>query len=226
MINIKIDNLQKGQTIKNYKELCSILDIKHATNGNTKNKQLEELKLYCKYEKDGNKFVIKEIYKTPIKIDLEVKKLKSMKNYKPLECFKISVLKFKNIGVYYILKDNDIYIGSTIQGFRNRFLSHYKGQDKKMKHTYELLQKGGNFYILQDMTGIEDEQLIRMVENEYINYFINYTDYNVINKLDKVYWQYKNKNCSNKLIKINGYDYEKAIEILSKNNIEIKNWNN
>lgn len=82
VIKIKIDNLQKGQTIKNYKELCSILDIKHATNGNTKNKQLEELKLYCKYEKDGNKFVIKEIYKTPITPVLTVNELLKTKNSK------------------------------------------------------------------------------------------------------------------------------------------------
>lgn len=69
MVNININNLNKGQTIKNYKELCNILDIK-ATTGGAKKNQLKELSLYCDFEKVGNKFIIKEIYKQPtIKID-------------------------------------------------------------------------------------------------------------------------------------------------------------
>lgn len=62
---MKVENLKGGQTIKNYKELCSILDIKPTT-GCSKMKQLSELQMYCNYTKDKNKFIINEIYETPM----------------------------------------------------------------------------------------------------------------------------------------------------------------
>ncbi|EPB8173210.1 hypothetical protein ACRTAL_002387 [Clostridium perfringens] len=58
---MNIKNLTEGMEIKNYKELCNILEIK-VTDGNSKKKQLNELTTYCKYEKIGRKFIIKEIY--------------------------------------------------------------------------------------------------------------------------------------------------------------------
>lgn len=55
--------------IKNYKELCSILEIK-TTTGEAKQKQLRELELYCKYKKQGNKFIIEEVcYKPTLKLE-------------------------------------------------------------------------------------------------------------------------------------------------------------
>lgn len=58
---MKIKNLKVGQEIKNYKELCVILDVKEKT-GNSKIAQLENLERYVKYHKKGNKFIIDEIY--------------------------------------------------------------------------------------------------------------------------------------------------------------------
>jgi hypothetical protein len=59
---LDIENLHKGQLIKNYKELCKIIneDIK---SGNSKKSQLHELSQYCKYHKNGNAFYIDEVYK-------------------------------------------------------------------------------------------------------------------------------------------------------------------
>ena len=77
-----IQNLKQGQVIKNYKELCKILDIKVGA-GNTKLAQLKELERYCKYKKDGNKFVIEEIYNNPLaKVDGRGKSAGSRNNYK------------------------------------------------------------------------------------------------------------------------------------------------
>jgi len=56
-----MQNFIEGQTIKNYKELCKILEIPVKA-GDSKKAQLKELERYCKYKKDGNKFVIEEIY--------------------------------------------------------------------------------------------------------------------------------------------------------------------
>lgn len=58
-----ISNLQIGQKIKNYKELCSVLNEK-IKGGDAKKSQLKELERLCKYHKDGNAFIIDEIYET------------------------------------------------------------------------------------------------------------------------------------------------------------------
>ena len=60
---MNINNLKKGMIIKNYKELCNILDIK-VTTGNAKKSQLTDLLQYCQYHKEGNKFIIDSIYST------------------------------------------------------------------------------------------------------------------------------------------------------------------
>lgn len=62
---MNIGELHIGQIIKNYKELCMLLDIKIAT-GNTKISQLKELHRFCNFDKQGNKFIIKEIYEEPL----------------------------------------------------------------------------------------------------------------------------------------------------------------
>jgi hypothetical protein len=66
---MNINNLKEGQIIKNYKELCNILNIT-SKGGKSKQLQLSDLERYFKYTKDGNKFIINEIYKDPLqKID-------------------------------------------------------------------------------------------------------------------------------------------------------------
>lgn len=59
---MKIENLKVGQVLKNYKELCEILDINIAT-GNARIKQLKTLAEGVEYHKEGNKFVIDKIIK-------------------------------------------------------------------------------------------------------------------------------------------------------------------
>ena len=67
---MNINNLQVGQVVKNYKELCALLGIKVEA-GNSKKAQLKELDRFVKYHKEGNKFVIDEIYSiAKDKIDL------------------------------------------------------------------------------------------------------------------------------------------------------------
>ncbi len=65
---MNIENLYEGQEIKNYKELCNILEIEEKTS-NSQKAQISELKLYVRFTKKGHKFIIKEIYSTPVKLD-------------------------------------------------------------------------------------------------------------------------------------------------------------
>lgn len=57
---MKIENLKIG-TIKNYKELCELLEWE-ISSGNTKKKQLRILGEICDFEKQGNKYIVKELY--------------------------------------------------------------------------------------------------------------------------------------------------------------------
>lgn len=142
-------------------------------------------------------------------------------NYLIIKNFNVDYSKRNNKGIYYIIKDNDIYIGSTVD-FRKRFIQHWNGESKEMKHTYNLLHSGGTFNILYDMTDIEDIELIRMVENEYIQYFKAQTDFNVINHVDGATWKGKNYKQKYKNIKIKIEDYKLALKILKEQGIFIK----
>jgi hypothetical protein len=227
-----ISKLETGMILKSYRDLCKVLNWE-VTGGNTKISQMKELDRYCAWHKEKNKFIIDEIYnEIQERIDLRVNNggnhnQGKFKEYKELN---ISELEWNNIGVYYILKDNDIYIGSTIVGFRDRFQEHYWGNDELMKHTYDMLQDGAIFTILHDMTGINDEVLIRQVENEYMQYFINHTDYNVINKKENAWSLTKKQDKSKtqyKNIKVQKDKYEQAMQCLIDNGfIEPKDTSN
>lgn len=58
----KISNIGTGQVIKNYKELCSLLEIKVKT-GKSKQIQMEKLSEFIEFHKEGNKIVIDRIIK-------------------------------------------------------------------------------------------------------------------------------------------------------------------
>lgn len=60
------------KTYKNWNEICEVMDWK-IIRGTYKKARLKDLDTLCKYHKDGNKFVIDEIYEVPLdKIDNRV----------------------------------------------------------------------------------------------------------------------------------------------------------
>lgn len=61
---MKVQNLRKGQILKNYGELCEVLEVKRKT-GNSKKAQMKELQRYVDLEKKGYKLIIKEKYNKP-----------------------------------------------------------------------------------------------------------------------------------------------------------------
>jgi len=56
--------LETRQIIKNYKMLCELLGVVPSS-GNTKISQLKDFERYCTYHKDGNKYIIDEVFSTP-----------------------------------------------------------------------------------------------------------------------------------------------------------------
>ena len=64
-----MNKLEVGQIFKNYKAVCEWLEIKPTT-GTAKIAQIKEFERYCKYHKEGQKFIIDEVYTEPLdKVD-------------------------------------------------------------------------------------------------------------------------------------------------------------
>ena len=168
------NKLINGMVVKNYKELCSLVE-EEIKDGNSKKAQMKEFERYFKYHKEGHKFVIDEVFDTPLPIE-DSRKGKQHSNFPQ---FKVDEDKWYNKGVYMIKLDNQVYIGSTVN-FRDRFIQHRRKGG--MTHTKELLKQGGEFFILHNMSDIEDIELIRRVEEEYILFYTHETDYDVVNR--------------------------------------------
>ncbi|MCP1159403.1 hypothetical protein [Bacillus infantis] len=62
---MNLSNIKVGDTYKNYKAICEALEEAPKA-GNTKVAQLKEWECHFNFEKQGHKFIIKEIYETPL----------------------------------------------------------------------------------------------------------------------------------------------------------------
>ncbi len=64
----KIDtsNLKTGMIVNNYKELCEKIKQPVKPGGNSRKAQLKEFKCYFDWEKSGRKFIITDVYDTPL----------------------------------------------------------------------------------------------------------------------------------------------------------------
>lgn len=65
---IDVNRLESGVVVKNYKEMCEILE-EDICEGNSKKAQLKEWTRYFAWEKKGQKFIILDIYDEPLPKD-------------------------------------------------------------------------------------------------------------------------------------------------------------
>ena len=128
--------------------------------------------------------------------------------------------KDKSIGVYKIILDNQIYIGSTKVGFRERFIAHMSKFNTLP--TKEMLDNGATFEILQICDGMSENE-IRHIEDNWIQEYRNNSEWKVINELKSVgikgERQYKPKYTK---VRINENDIDRAMELLKNNEIDFK----
>ena len=97
---MKIENLKENMVVKNYKELCELLEIR-VYRGDSKNAQLKELATHVKYEKQGHKFIIKEIYK-----EQKVKEDKRVGGYSEMRTLILRLLNMSNQNNNIVLPTN------------------------------------------------------------------------------------------------------------------------
>ena len=201
--------------VKNYKELCEIMGWMVAS-GCSKKSQLKDLERYCKYHKEGQKIVIDEVFETPLPSNSQSGRPTSI-----ISEFCIDEDKFNNGGVYIIQLEDEIYIGSTVN-FRLRFNTHKSKSNTKLPQTKDLIERGGQMSILHDMTDIEDEELLRMVEYEYIKYFRDSGKFTMLNDKDPISFdKYYRKKQKYIRFKIEENDYDKVVEILKREGVKI-----
>lgn len=62
---MKLNKLAVGMRIKNYKELCAILE-EPVKAGNSKRAQIKEWERFFSYTKEGNAYIVREIYSEPL----------------------------------------------------------------------------------------------------------------------------------------------------------------
>ena len=217
----------QGQTFKNWKAVCDFMGWSNI-GGSTKKKYLKQLEAICKYHKSGNSFIIDEVYEIPKEIVDNRGKHKN-KGHSTVQYFPNYLVPkehSKSIGVYSIILDNKIYIGSTMTGFRRRFLEHIRKQNPLP--TREMLENGAVFKILQVCNGM-DEPTVRELENRWIQEYKNNNEYVVVNINDA--WSYFSKESREKepkkkykklKIKVNENDYEKLLMLIEENGIDVK----
>ena len=215
-INVELlDLIEEGEYT--YKELCDMnIFIDGAKTGNTKKAQITDLKQYFEIDDTSKRGKINILYKRE---EFKKKKFTRVRKYKDFQNLNVNCEQWNSKGVYIIIDDEkNCYIGSTVNGFRNRFLEHWYLSHKEMQHTYDLLRKNNaKFMILEDMTGI-DENEIRKMEQVYLDKYSNDDNYNVINRYSYVVGL-KPKEVKYRNIKVKEEDYEKVIELLKNNNI-------
>ena len=109
---MRVENLHEGQVIKNYKELCDILEVEAKQNNDTRARKRhhEEFNRYFEYEKQGQKYIITRIFDEP-KEKIEKRGGNNLKYTDILSPKELSN-EFDGFYVYrHILNDEVIYIG-------------------------------------------------------------------------------------------------------------------
>lgn len=219
---LNVSGLSIGMTVKNYKVLCRLLGQK-IKEGNSKKYQLENFKRYFTWEKVGQKFVIVDIHNPPLeKIDLR-KLGNNTGHYKTYNGTYNVDAKYNHAkGVYKIQLDNDVYIGSTIMGFRKRYIDHSENYQNMMDHTQRLLQNGGVFEILWIAPDNSSENDIRQKEQEYINQYKENEKLHINKKPQVIIPVHKNKNPKFKKLFIDSRNYNFVIELLKNCEINFR----
>ena len=208
----QFNKLKEGMKIKNYKQLCELIE-EETKSGKSKKAQLKEIERHIKLEKQGHAFTIKEVYASP--------QPKQNHKYKQFDNFLIPEIQWKSKGVYIIQLENKVYIGSTIAGFRRRFYSHI-GKRNSIPAVLEILKQGATFDILHLMTD-EDEPTIRKIEQEYIDLYKLNPEYIVLNtKETHSYTEPKPKKPKQIYIKVSESEYNKAIQALKQYGVKFE----
>lgn len=187
-----IQNLKQGQVIKNYKELCKILDIPVKA-GDSKKAQLKELARYCKFTREGFKYIIEEIYNKPLtKVDGRGKAAGSRNNYKGIyaELADKLILDYLNSFNKSVINTTNNVIAEKIGLINHNFRTALYNQEKFYNVVKDKFSINTNKYCMIDTLKfiktknreIIKASLDRLKKKEYLEYTITYFIFDYYNK--------------------------------------------
>ena len=207
-----------------YGELTKGILNEEPKKGGSKTKQMKQIESLYKVEQNGKKYMLVEKYDIPKEI--KDNRGKTKKDYPQ---YTIEDKYDKSTGVYKIVLDNQIYIGSTKVGFRERFIAHMSKFNTLP--TKEMLDNGATFEILQICDSMTENE-IRYIEDNWIEEYRNNPNWIVVNERKKVgikgegftkdKRQRKNSKPKYRKVRINKDDFDKTIELLKSNGIDFK----
>lgn len=219
---VNVGLLSDGKVYKNYSALAKEMGWTiYKSDSNGQKAQFKRLSEVCRWSKDldengkrlSNKIIIHEVYEKPIPSVDKRSTSPSRITHFPGYC--IPEEHDRSIGVYRIICDNEIYIGSTSDSFRSRFLGHvYSG--KPLVPTL-MIERGGRYELIEVMNGFnEKEVLIR--EQHYIDQYKQDQNFVLVNQVSAV----ARPSDKYKRILVSEVDYELAISLLKEHGIQLK----
>ena len=130
------DKIEPGEIIT-YKEICNRLNIPYYTSGNQKKAQIKELKRYFDYESINRKWMITEIYHSPL--DKEARAVPQNSIYvKYVECILLQHLSGLDGNETYITNNRLWLLLGMINDKYNTYKDNYEDLENKLITSFEV----------------------------------------------------------------------------------------
>lgn len=217
------DELWEGRVFKNYTNLCRCLGLKIYKIGSCAYEaQVKRLNSVCRWRKDldengkklSNRIFIEKVYDEPLPIVSKRAETPSRKIDYP--GYGVPEEHDRSIGIYRIVYENEVYIGSTAQSFRYRFYGHiYSG--KPLVPTL-MIEKGGVYELVEVMNGCSKEEILAR-EDYYIDLYEQDERFVLVNQRNASPQPPQPKY---KRLMVLEDDYERALSLLEEHGIQLK----
>ena len=181
VFEVNTDQLEIGQVVKNYKELCTLLN-QLPTTGKAKQLQLKDFERYFEWEKSGQKFIITDIYDTPLEKEDKRKQGNNSIYVKYIELILLQYLSQQKNGTRTFKKRDWWQLLGMVNHKYNRVSQKelkeidYKITPFEIKHFYQRCNKKLEQVLFSALNNLKNRKLIEyelqtvIVDNEN-NYF-------------------------------------------------------
>lgn len=187
ILGIDTSGLELGMVVKNYREMCIILN-EQVCEGNSKKAQLKEWARYFLWEKKGQKFIILDIYDEPLPKDDGRQNKNIYVQYIEVILMKI-LSKQKNTKEPFYITTNQLWklLGMINNNYKNislddlnNMITDYEVTSFDMKKFYQRCNQRLREILFSSLNKLEDRALIKYeietvivflmkIEKQYIN---------------------------------------------------------
>lgn len=171
---MNVDNIYSGMIVKNYKVMCDVLGEEIAKGGNARNAQINNWARYFDFDKNGHKFVIKEVYETPMPKDFSQNDVYS----KSINLLLLNILKDKGCGNF---TNKQLF---KVCGFVNEYWDDMERLENYAKHHGTNMSQAKYYYnqLYQHVYSYCTTALKRCLDRLEKRGFINWSKRVVIKK--------------------------------------------